>query len=211
MLHSFIFVFNFVLVSLYKKQIVELAAFMDCTDVSSIPYWQTIAEECFKGNQNRTQIIEDLKRHTFGGGNPGFKFLDVLAVRKDDLTIEQFRQTALSEDISRHDIANADFLKNAGADILMCNLDPNLKLKLAAMLVPSSGIADWEYFADEYEFPYSMKEQIKQEMKAGKHSAGVALIEKLIKDEWTIERLEKVCEKVGGLKQIKNKLEKFKT
>jgi len=184
---------------------------MDGKNISSIYHWEMIAEKIYETltSNNRKQIIEDLRRNNYGGGNPGLRFLQILAVRKDDLTVEQFRQTA--RDVSRYDIANAKFLESAG--ILRLKLEPESQLELASMLVTgSSGIADWEYFADEYDFPYSVKEQIKQVMNSGgKHSASTGLIEKLIKDEWTIERLEKVCEDVGGLNQIKNKLVEFKT
>ena len=202
----------FVSEHLKRKQIDELAALMDARDVSSIGYWEYIAEIIYKENKDRKQIIDDLRRSITGGGNPGLKFLEILEVMKGDLTVAQFCTTAESKDINRHDIAKADFLKNAQpSGGLMCNLEPQIRLKLATKLVPGSGIADWEYFADEYDFPYSTKEEIKQVIKSeGKHSPAIGLIEKLIKDEWTIERLEGVCKQVTGLGQIRSRLAKLK-
>ena len=174
----------------------KICSHLDGSTVSGIPRWKYILESYYKDTPHvgRQKALE-LDMAYRGGGNPALNFLDVLATRAPELTLEEFRKVAGYTYIRRNDIANSDMLKDSGTPSgLLKDLDDLNRTSLASLLNSRRGIPDWKYFADEFDFPANLKDEISLAVKSeGLRSPS----KRMLKDVFTgmtIDKLKDLCE-----------------
>lgn len=171
---------------LKKKQLDKVCHELDGRTIGNVPRWQILVEEEFKGNlQKRKQIVGDLEQCSFGGGNPGFSFLEKLGTKEPDLTCKDFRKVAAS--LGRDDINKASYLQ-IGDKLISLELKDTLAL---SVLLNNKNAANWEYFAEEYDFSSPNIEQIRNsKAEDGTKSAGLKLLKDTFGDMSTTHFIE---------------------
>ena len=187
------------LARLKKPHFDRICSSLDATTVSTIPRWNYILESYYKKNREigRQKALE-LNLAYRGGGNPGLVFLGLLETRIPDLTLKRFRDVAKIKYIQRNDIASSEILKDKeNHSGLLLDLTADDKASLAALLNTRRGIPGWEYFADEFDFPNSLKKTIELSVKSEGQTSPSEHMLKNIFTGMTTDELKKLCSDNG--------------
>lgn len=182
---------------LKEKHKSSLSALLDQRNTSGIPHWHHVMENMFDAREESTVKIADLYRAQHGGGNPPLQFLENLIRRKENVTKEDFRAKARKSYIERYDVANHPVLADREGSMLIKSLTIDEMLTLAALLTPSNNLADWKYFADEYDFTDELKDTIATSINANVTSPTKQMLEFLKTKEKTTNDLKLACENIS--------------
>ena len=178
------------------KHLEQIAAKLDHSSGVGITNWKNLAHELIDSRPNLT--IKDLELHYFGGGNPALQFLEELARRNPNLTVEEFQNACRS--FRRMDIVIFIDSELCKGDRLRY-IEPSKREKLASYLnLNSPGVYNWEIFADEYGFNNDSIKQIKSVIKEGKsYSPTKRLFEVLnqMYPSMTVDTVIDACRKIG--------------
>lgn len=193
---------------LKENHIFRLSALLNQRNTSGIPHWHHVMENIFKAGNERDVKIADLYRAQHGGGNPPLMFLEHLKTREEDVTKNDFRTKARQKHIGRFDVANHPVLKDRQGSMLIKDLTTNQMLILAALLTPAHDLADWRYFADEYNFADELKVTIATSINvANVTSPTRKMLEYLKTQEKTTNDLKLACTNLLNVVSLINKIE----
>ena len=176
---------------LSEKELDQICAHLDESTISSIPKFMFIVEKRFEDllPDQRNQKIRDLYT-----SNHGMKFLDVLLIRKQNLTRGDFCGKASG--LQRNDIKEFLEKKLENDDSKLSDLNLEDEVALASMLsMIRPAVMGWRHFADEYDFSSNDKKEIENVGNSSYNSSSRVLLTKEdVFNTMPLSELKQLCE-----------------
>lgn len=132
----------------HKKR---LQSYLDPDHGAGIKNWVHIGHQLCLDDRELSARVDSLRLHYAGGGSPAMAFLESLAIKHPETTVERFRGVA--KDFDRNDIAL--YIRDNKIDVneQLRNIDHEHLEKITNMLNKHvAGISDWRSFADEFDY-----------------------------------------------------------
>ena len=182
------------------RHIDQLSPKLDTSYGAGISNWKNLAYELIGKDEELTVQLHDLELHHFGGGNPALDFLRRLSMSHPTVTVRDFR--AKAKDFVRNDMVSyIDKEMGNNLDEYLRDIKQTQKQRLASFMnlrLPT--IANWEMFADEYDYRYNEIAQIKAVIREGHSFSPTKKLFQLLRETrptMTIDTIKEACKKLG--------------